>query len=92
MRIAGKPLPPSPNGTFTLPDVQISEAGPTSVEIEAHQIPVGTRVELHLFSEDGSVQVLTSEPLTGQLASSSTTMMVTFPVGFTRGFPRASWP
>ena len=81
----------TPTGQFSVPDVQINQSGPTPVTIEAHQIPPGTVVELHLFSENGADQVLMSPPLAGTLEASSTALQVTFPAGFTRGYPRAKW-
>jgi len=89
--IAGKPVSSTPSGSFTLPDVQINEGVATLVTIEAHQVPQGTAVELHLFSDNGADQVVISPGLTGTLESSATTVSVTFPPGFTRGYPRAVW-
>jgi hypothetical protein len=84
-------VPQTPSGTFTLPDVQINETGATLVTIESHQVPLGTTVELHLFSENGADQVIVSPPLSGTFENGTTTVSVTFPPGFTRGYPRAVW-
>jgi hypothetical protein len=89
--VGGKPVPLSPTGTFSAPDVQINATGATSVVIEARQVPPGTQVELHLFSENGNDQVVLSPPLNGTMDTSTTTIQVTFPAGFTRGYPRAVW-
>jgi hypothetical protein len=81
----------SPAGGFSPADVQINANGPTAVIIEAHQVPPGTSIELHLFSDNGNDQVITSPPLSGTLETSTTTIQVTFPPGFTRGYPRGVW-
>lgn len=89
--IAGKAVSPTPSGTFTMPDVQINEGAATLVTIESHQVPEGTIVELHLFSDNGADQIVLCPPLSGSLENASTTVAVTFPPGFTRGYPRAVW-
>ncbi len=89
--VAGKPVSSTPSGSFTLPDVQINEGTSVPVTIEAHQIPQGTVVELHLFSENGGDQVVSFPALAGSLETTTTTFNVTFPAGFTRGFPKAKW-
>lgn len=89
--IAGKPVSSTPSGGFTLPDFQINDGSAVPVTIETHQVPEGTIVELYLFSENGSDQTISSPPLAGSLDVTTTTVNVTFPPGFTRGFPRARW-
>jgi hypothetical protein len=61
------------------------------VEIEAKNVPIGTVVKLHVFSENAPDQSITFPPLVGNLQQSSATASVVFPVGFTRGFVRATW-
>jgi hypothetical protein len=63
-KVAGKDVAVTQGGGFAVADVQIDEGGPTVVEVEAHQMPAGTVVELHLFSEGGTDQVVLSLPLT----------------------------
>ena len=90
--IAGKPAPANPSGSFEAPDVVINSGSAVPVEIEAHYIPVGTVVKLHLLSLDAADQVVETSPLLGTLESSTATATVTFPPGFTRGYARAVWP
>jgi hypothetical protein len=85
--VAGKAVPPNPTGGFSSADVEINEGGPTVVTIETNGIPMGTEIELHLFSDNGADQIVRSLPLSGATA----TVTVTFPPGFSRGFPRAVW-
>jgi hypothetical protein len=89
--IAGVGVPVNPTGSFTLPDVTIDQGAAVPVQIEAHFVPPGTVVKLHLFSLEGPDQIVSSAPLAGSLESSIATATVTFPAGFTRGFARAVW-
>jgi hypothetical protein len=89
--VSGVPVPANPTGEFTPADVSINAGAASTVEIEAHNIPLGTVVQIHVFSENQKDTVWNSEPLAGTLASSSATVTVTFPHGFSRAFPRAAW-
>ena len=89
--VAGVSVPPDPTGSFTMPDVTIDRSTPVTVAIEGHNIPLGTIVELFLFSEDGAPQVVNSTPLAGTPELSTATASVLFPPGFTRGFVHASF-
>lgn len=85
------PVSSTPTGSFTIPDVTINDASPVSVEIGARNIPLGTVVQLHLFSDTGATEVVDSTPLAGTLEQSMATVNVTIPSGFSRGFVRATW-
>ena len=89
--VAGVPVNQSPTGSFQMPDVTISSTSPVTVVIEARNVPVGTVVKLHLFSENGPDQFVDSAPLAGTSQTSTATASVVFPSGFSRGFLRASW-
>ncbi|MBL8234072.1 MAG: hypothetical protein JNL98_36585 [Bryobacterales bacterium] len=89
--IAGIPVPSTPTGSFTVPDIAINTASPVPITIEARNIPVGTTVSLRLFSEQGADQILTTTPLAGTLAVSTASATATFPSGYSRGFVRATW-
>jgi hypothetical protein len=89
--IAGVSLPASPSGTFELPDVTFNNSGPVNVEVEAQGVPVGTVVKLYLLSLDANDQIIDTPPLVGTKDQSSTSVSVTFPPGFTRGYARATW-
>jgi hypothetical protein len=95
--VNGVALPSNPIGSFTLPDVTISQTQPVTLNIQATNVPLGTIVNLEVFSEnpnDNSVvdQVVASTPLAGQTAALSTaTASVTFPSGFSRCWVRATW-
>jgi hypothetical protein len=99
--VGGVDVPANPTGSFELPDVTINRSQPTTVEIEATQIPVGTEVSLHLSSvESADLHVTTkcpgSTPTTPCCSAldedfKSTCTSILFPPGFTRGFARAVW-
>jgi hypothetical protein len=89
--VAGVPVNQSPTGSFQMPDVSINSASPVTVVIEARNIPVGTVVKLHLFSENGADQFVDTTPLAGTSQTSTATASVVFPTGFSRGFVRATW-
>jgi hypothetical protein len=80
-----------PTGSFEVPDVTIGQAAAVPVEIEARNVPPGTVVRLHVFSEGGADQIVNASPLVGTLAQSTATASVVFPPGFSRGFVRATW-
>lgn len=89
--VAGVPVNQSPTGSFQMPDVSINSASAVTIVIEARNIPVGTVVKLHLFSENGADQFVDTTPLAGTSQTSTATASVVFPTGFSRGFVRATW-
>jgi len=91
--VAGMPVPPSPTGSLTMPDITISELTSVPLEIEARNIPPGTVVQLHIFSEanNGTGQVVNTTPLGGTMQLSTATATYTFPAGFSQGYVRATW-
>lgn len=94
--IDGVPLPANPSGSLVLPDVTINKNTPVSVVIEATGIPDGTVVTLQVYPQIPSDATAIYLPevqatLSGTVASSTATMMFTFPYGFSRGYVRASW-
>ena len=91
VRIAGLDVPPNPTGSFVLPDVTINQSAAVLVEVEAREVPIGTKVDLHLVAEDGTTQVVQTGPLQGTEQLSTASASVTFPTGFTRGYARAVW-
>ena len=97
VRVNGAALPPNPSASFTLPDVTISQTQAVTLDIEAKNIPLGTIINLEVFSEnptDNTIvdQVVASTPLAGQTATLSTAnASFTFPPGFSRCWVRATW-
>jgi hypothetical protein len=89
--VDGVPVNQSPTGSFEMPDVTINSAAAVTVVIEARNIPLGTVVKLHLFSENGADQFVDSTPLAGTPGTSTASASVVLPTGFTRGFIRATW-
>jgi hypothetical protein len=73
------------------PDVTIDTPAAITLDIEAHNIPVGTMVQLTISSENGPLQTVTSSPLAGTLALSTATATATLPPGFSRFFVQATW-
>jgi hypothetical protein len=91
VRVNGVDVPPNPTGSFTIPDVTINQSTTVTVEIEAHNIPLGTVAKVYIFSENGADQVKDSTPLAGTFATSTATASAVLPPGFSRGFVRAKW-
>jgi hypothetical protein len=82
-----------PLGNFTTPDVTFNASGPVPVVINGQNIPSGTQVNLQIYSENGPDIVM---PNAGALTtmsgtSTSVTVMVNLPPGFSRGFISASF-
>jgi hypothetical protein len=89
--VGGNPVNTTPTGAFIVPDVTVNSNGPLAVAIQATNVPIGTIVTLVIFSENGPDQSIQSTPLSGTLASSTATAIVTLPPGFSKGFVKASF-
>ncbi len=87
----GEAVPTNPTGSFLLPDMTINKSTPVTLAIQAKNIPLGTQINVSLFSESGEDQLLTSTPLSGTVAASVAEASGTLPPGFSRVFVRASW-
>lgn len=100
--VDGQTVAADPTGSFDLADVTINDSGPVEITIQARNVPVvsgasntPTVPKLYLFSLEGRDLVLDGSngmtALSGNFASSTATVTVTLPSGFTRGYVRASW-
>ena len=89
--IAGVLIAASATGEAATPDAIFNQSGPVPVTIEAHNIPVGTVVQVRIMSEAVPDFVVNSTPLAGTSQLSTATASVTFPPGFSRGLVRATW-
>ncbi len=92
VKVGGNAVPPSPTGSFTMPDVTVNSSGPLVVDIQAANVPLGTVVTLQVFSENGPDQTIQSTGLAGTLASSTATATIpSLPPGFSKGFVKATF-
>lgn len=91
VRIGGVELPPRPEGNFEIPDIVLNTQEPVTIEIEAKNIPLGTKFQIFLWSQTEHVIQLESSELAGTLASATATASCIIPNGYTRGFVYASW-
>jgi hypothetical protein len=89
--VNGVAVPANPTGSTAPADVVLDAAQAVTLQIAAHNVPVGTVVKLALFNETTGVSAVDSTALDGTLDSSTATASVTFPSGFTRVFPSATW-
>ena len=89
--IGGINVAANPTGSFITPDVVLNNPNPVTVSIQANNVPVGTVLQLYLFSEVGTDVVILTAPVAGTLQSSTTTVQATFQPGYTRGFVRGNW-
>jgi hypothetical protein len=83
-------LPLAPTGSFVPADMVIDENDTVTLEIEASDIPLGTVVNLTLYSGAVVLNII-STPLVGTLESSTATATVAIPTGFSRFAVEASW-
>jgi len=91
-RIGGIALPSNPTGSFAVPDVVINTPLPVSVDIEARNIPLGTAVTLFIFSESGPDLIVDAPGVVlGGGGLLTTSVNVTFPTGYSRGFAKAKY-
>jgi hypothetical protein len=89
--VAGIPVSSDATGSFTPPDITFNSTTPVPVVVEARYVPLGTTPTLLLMSLETADQILTMPAVAGTLQQSTTTMQVTFPPSFTRGYVRAKW-
>jgi hypothetical protein len=90
-----------PTGGFDTADVTINSNELVEVTIQGRNIPlqsvnssgaaVPTVPRITISSLDGADQVVNASPLAGTYEQSSSTAMIKFPQGFSRGFVRAVW-
>src|SRR5205823_5348700 len=85
------PVPPSPGGYYSIPDITLITANPIPIEIEARNIPVGTIVKVNVFSDAAGESIIDSTPLAGTSSLSTATATVPPHPGFTRLSIRAVW-
>ncbi len=90
-RVAGVDLPANPIGDLATPDIAINSVSNASLEIDAANIPVGTKVTLNVYSDNGPGQVVESTPLAGTLEQSTATATLTLPPGVSRFHVQATW-
>jgi hypothetical protein len=91
IEVDGVPLTDFPTGSYATPDLTINTPANSVFTIEARYIPLGTTVELHIVSEDGVDQIVTSTPLAGTFELSTATVTATVPTGFSRFFVVSDW-
>ncbi len=89
--VGGVPATTTSNGEFTVPDVWLHQSGSVAVVIEAGQVPLSAVVEVLLTFEDNTDATIRAPQLNGTLASSTATVMVAFPHGFSSAIVRAVW-
>lgn len=89
--IGGVGLPLNPTGSYDPADLEISQDGDVTFEIEARNVPVGTVVKLQMVNETQGVINFTSEPLAGTEAQSTAVATTNIPHGFSRFSMQASW-
>ncbi|NKB23512.1 MAG: hypothetical protein GKR87_03850 [Kiritimatiellae bacterium] len=89
--IDGQPIPSDPTGNFIPADVDITNASPVILNIQAENIPAGSIVDLTMWSEAGNSTNFSSSPLVGTEQPSTATGVVTVPYGFSRFYIDASW-
>jgi len=89
--IGGVELPPKPEGNFEIPDIVLNTQEPVTIEIEAKNIPLGTKFQIFLWNQSEHVIELESSELAGTLALATATASCIIPNGYTRGFVYASW-
>jgi len=83
-----------PKGSLINPDVTIDNSSQVMVMVQAAYIPLGTKLTLNVFSENGTNgtnQTVQTTPLSGTLEQSTATAMLTFPSGYSLNYMKATW-
>lgn len=91
VRIAGVELPPSPRGSFVVPDTVLNTDEPVLFEIEAKNIPLGTVFQISLWNQTTYLTEFQSTGLEGTLEASTATATHTIPYGINLGLIYANW-
>jgi len=91
VRVNGVSVPANPFGSFNPADLQINANSDVTIEIEASNIPLGTMVDLTIWSESNGSVTLQSTPLAGTFENSTATATYNFPHGFAWVSTQASW-
>jgi hypothetical protein len=65
--------------------------GPVQLVLAGQSITPGTVVEIHVFSADGSDQVVSSSPLQGTFESSTAMASINICPGVNHAFVKATW-
>jgi hypothetical protein len=83
-QIGSVTAPAAPTGNTATPDVSFPTppSGPVTVTLAASNIPTGTTIKVRVTPQVGGFTEVTTDPLTGTLASSTTTASVTIPPGY----------
>ena len=89
--VNGVPAPSSPRGNFNPVDIEINTPLTADVVLRGENIPLGTTVTLTVFNETEGASVIQSPTLIGTHDSSTVTVSVKFPAGFSRIFTHARW-
>lgn len=89
--IDGIAVTQNPNGSFAVPDIVINKGDTALISIAAQNIPVGTAVNLSLYSETEGTIAFASTPLAGTLQNSNAQAKKVIPPGFSRINLEANW-
>ena len=89
--VAGAAVNATPTGSFTTPDVTINSSAAVPIVVQGSNVPLGTIVHLQIYSDNGPDIVVDTPALAGTLQSSTATVSVMFPSGFSRGYVTASF-
>lgn len=88
--VGGISVSTSPTADYESPDIVVD--GETfTFEITASNIPAGTILNVHVYSEGAEALTVSSTPLEGSLEESTATAEVPVPPGFALSFVRATW-
>lgn len=91
IELNGIPVPHYPTGSGNQPDVTIDTTGAVTMTVQANNVPVGSVVQLYIYSETSTDQIINSSPLVGTVMTSTATITATIPVGPSRMFVRSDW-
>ncbi len=91
VRVGDVLVPETPTGSLTNADVVLDASTPTTLDIAAHGVPPGTVVRVTVLFNSTDALTFNSTPLSGTLASSTATAVVTIPHGFSQFLVEANW-
>lgn len=83
-QIGTQTVPGAPTGNTATPDVSFATppTGPVTVSLAAANIPLGAAIKVRVTPQVGAFTEVTSDPLSGTIASSTGTASVTIPPGY----------
>ena len=89
--VGGQAVPAKPRASFESTDITLDAATDVQIGLEAHYVPIGTPVSVSVSNETEGLITADSSPLAGTIESSTASITIRIPPGYSRIFTHAEW-